>query len=80
MLHRGSMLWTVGSSMYSKVSLPGALARSTLRLTCTGPAPISDGAAKHTISDMLLLVGEPKERIIHAFDCVFPFTAAEANP
>ena len=57
MLHRGSMRWTVGSSMYSKARLPGTLARSTLRLTCTGPAPVTDGAEKHTISDTVLLVG-----------------------
>ena len=69
MLHRGSMRWTVGSSMYSKARLPGTLARSTLRLTCTGPALVTDGAEKHTISDMVLLVGAPKERFIHAFDC-----------
>lgn len=57
MLHWGSMCWTVGSSMYSKARLPGTLARSTLKLTCTGPAPVTDGAEKHTISDMVLLTG-----------------------
>lgn len=50
------MRWTVGSSMYSKARLPGTLARSTLRLTCTGPAPVTDGGEKHTISDEVLLV------------------------
>lgn len=60
MLHRGSMRWTVGSSMYSKARLSGTLARSTLKLTCTGPALVTDGAEKHTISDMVLLVGAPK--------------------
>lgn len=52
------MRWTVGSSMYSKARLPGTLARSTLRLTCTGPAPVTDGGEKHTISDEVLLVGD----------------------
>lgn len=62
------MRWTVGSSMYSKARLPGALARSTFRLTGTGPAPVTEGAEKHTISDMLLLVGATEEEFIHAFD------------
>lgn len=61
MLHRGSMRWTVGSSMYSKARLPGALARSTLKLTCTGPALVTDGAEKHTISDTVRLVGTREE-------------------
>lgn len=64
MLQRGSMRWTVGSSMYSKARFPGALAQSTLRLTCTGPAPVTEGAEKHTISDMLLLVGVPEEEFM----------------
>lgn len=60
MLHRGSMRWTVGSSMYSKARLPGTLAQSTVRLTCTGPAPVTDGGEKHTISDAVLLEVIPK--------------------
>lgn len=79
MLHRGSMRCTVGSSMYSKVRLPGTLARSTLKLTCTGPAPVTDGAEKHTISDLVLLLRLPKERFIHAFDCDCPLSAAVAD-
>lgn len=58
------MRWTVGSSMYSKARLPGTLARSTLRLTCTGPAPVTDGGEKHTISDEVLLVGDIRTVIL----------------
>lgn len=54
------MRWTVGSSMYSKARLPGTLAQSTVRLTCTGPAPVTDGGEKHTISDGVLLEVIPK--------------------
>lgn len=79
MLHRGSMPWIVGSSMYSKARLPGTLARSTVKLTCTVPAPVTDGAEKHTISDMVLLVGAPKEGFIHDFDCDCPLATAVAN-
>lgn len=61
MLQRGSMRWTVGSSMYSKDKLPGTLARSTVKLTCTGPAPVTDGPEKQTISELVLLAGAPRE-------------------
>lgn len=44
MLQSGSMRWTVGSSMYSKVRLSLIWARSTLTLICTGPTPDSEGA------------------------------------
>lgn len=78
-LHSGSMRWTVGSSIYSKAKLPGTWARSTLSLTCTAPAPVTDGAEKHTISDMVLLMGGPRQAFIHAVDCDWPLAAAVAN-
>lgn len=62
------MRWTVGSSMYSKARLPGTLAQSTVRLTCTGPAPVTDGGEKHTISDAVLLEVMAKKVIL--FVCV----------
>lgn len=44
MLQSGSMRWTVGSSMYSKVRLSLIWAWSTLTLICTGPTPDREGA------------------------------------
>ena len=79
MLQRGSMRCTVGSSMYSKDRLPGTLARSTLRPTCTGPAPITDGAEKHTISDVDRLAEVTTEGLVHAFYCDRAVTVA-ADP
>lgn len=66
MLHRGSIRWMVGSSMYSKARLPGTLALSTLRPTCTGPALVADGGEKHTISAEALL--RTRETLINALD------------
>ena len=62
MLHWGSMRWTVGSSMYSKARLPGVRPRSTRKVTGTEPAPLTDGAEKHTISEVVLLEGEEMKR------------------
>ena len=62
MLHWGSMRCTVGSSMYSKARLPGVRPRSTRRVTGTKPAPVTDGAEKHTISEVVLLEEEEIER------------------
>lgn len=44
MLQSGSMRWTVGSSMYSKVRLSLIWAWSTLTLIWTGPTPDREGA------------------------------------
>ena len=70
MLHWGSMRWTVGSSMYSKARLPGARPRSTRKVTGTEPAPVTDGAEKHTISEVVLLEREGMKRngITHTVD------------
>ena len=47
--------------MYSKARLPGVRPRSTRRVTGK-PAPVTDGAEKHTISEVVLLEEEEIER------------------